>query len=138
MRRLVTILLLALAVCVQSNFARAGVPSPQNSTFPSCLALCPFGDIPFSFVIRDLANNPLNGASVVLDFSPCPEAHICATQPPDHLLNLLGRTIRIFTDANGQGKFQAHVGGNCSASTVNVLANGPLMGTLGLACPGTV
>jgi len=135
MTRLATILLLALAVCAQSNFARAAVPSPQNSSFPSCLVLCPFGDIQFSCVIRDLASNPVAAASVVLDFSPCPGAHICTTQPPDHLLNLPARTIRIFTDANGQGTFQAHVGGTCFTSTVNVIANGVLMRQFALASP---
>jgi len=51
----------------------------------------------FTVVVRDLANNPVPGASVVVDFSGCPDVTICPDQldpDPGELVNLTAKTLR--------------------------------------------
>lgn len=61
-----------------------GVPSPANSTVPSLIALVGHtGGVAsaygaFDVIVRDLANNPVAGASVVVDPGLCPDLHLCA------------------------------------------------------------
>ena len=113
-----------------------GVPSAANSTFPPCLVACPMGDIHVVVIVRDLANNPLNGASVVLEFSGCPAAHLCDPQPNDpYATDPVARRVRMFTDATGKADFPLRVGGLCGAGTVMLFANGVLMASYGLASP---
>ena len=139
--RLVARVLPALTVCLLSVFhgsAQGGVPSAANSTVTPCLVACPLGDITFSVVVRDIANNPLAGASVVLDFSSCPEAFICTTPgmtPDPYTVFPESRLIRMFTDALGSTNFPLRVGGLCALATVSVFANGTLLATRGLASP---
>src|SRR5262249_49453257 len=130
MNRIATSLLL-LALLVFATAAHAGVPSAANSTLPACMALCPLGDMPFSVTVRDLANNPLNGASVVIDFSGCPNgAFICPQRPSDpYDVNVGARTIRMFTDVTGLVTFPARVGGIGPADCAKVFANGVLLRT---------
>ena len=76
--------------------AAAGVPSAANSELPSCLVLCPFGDLPFSVVVRDLANNPIINGPVVLDFSACPGAYLCQSiGDPNVLVDLTARVLSL-------------------------------------------
>jgi|KBSSwiStaDraftv2_1062776.scaffolds.fasta_scaffold436449_2 hypothetical protein len=128
----------ALAATLPSP-AIAGVPSATNSTLPACMVLCPMGDMPFSVTVRDLANNPLNGASVVIsfDFGACENSvFICEQLPSDpYLVNAPALTIRMFTDANGNVTFPARVGGTAPAGCVGVFANGVLLRTYALASP---
>jgi len=120
--------LLAGGLLLMVGPARAGVPSPANSSVPACLAICPLGDLPFTVVVRDLANTPLSGASVVLDFSSCTGVFLCPQLPADpYLLNEPGRTARMFTDASGAVSFPLRAGGVCPGQQVNVFANGTLL-----------
>ena len=127
-----------LTLVIASSAARAGVPSAANSTVPTCLVACPLGDDTIRVVVRDIANNVLPGASVVLDFANCPDAFICTTPgmfPDPYTVNLPARTIRMFTDALGVAAFPLRVGGLCDPATVLVLANGTLLAERGLASP---
>lgn len=138
MNRIATLLLVAgalLAALVPTSLA--AVPSAANSTVPACVVLCPMGDIPFTVIVRDLANNPISGASVVLDFSRCPDSvFICPQKPSDpYLVNAGARTIRMFTDALGSVTFPARVGGVGPASCAAVFANGTLLGFRSFASP---
>jgi hypothetical protein len=121
------------------SYSIAGVPSPTNSTLPACMVLCPMGDIGFTVTIRDLANNPVAGASVVIsfDFGACENnVFICEQLPSDpYLVNAPALTIRMFTDANGNVTFPARVGGTAPEGCVGVFANGVLMRTYALASP---
>ena len=62
MNRIATPSLLAFALlAATASLATAAVPSPANSTTPPCLAPCPMGDVAFTVVVRDVANNPDRG-----------------------------------------------------------------------------
>jgi len=98
--------LLTVAGLLAASAAMAGVPSAANSTVPACISLVgssagvpdAFGS--FSVTVRDLANNPLNGASVVVDLSGCTDIAICDDQlDVDALVNCAAKTTRKFTDA---------------------------------------
>lgn len=126
-----------VCACVAAP-ARAAVPSAANSTVPTCLVACPLGDIPFTVVVRDLANNPVVNSVVVLDFSTCAAAYLCTvpgTQPDPYTVNLGARTITMVSDATGTANFPLRVGGVCAAGTVRVFADGVLLGTRALASP---
>ena len=131
-------LILASLVIVGAGPAAAAVPSPVNSTVPSCLTACPLGDISFDVIVRDLANNPVAGSVVVLDFSSCPGAFICTVpgSPPDpYTVNLAARTLTLATDAAGLAHFPLRMGGGCAANTVRVFADGVQLGVRALASP---
>src|SRR5262249_30833578 len=53
-----------------------------------------------------LANNPLNGASIVVDFSQCADVAICQDQlDPNVLVNCAALTVRGFSDLTGTARF---------------------------------
>lgn len=137
MRRplLTRLVLLSMALAIPGA-ARAGVPSPFNSTLPACMALCPLGDLPFTVVVRDIANGPVAGSVVVLDFSQCPGAHICEPWGYDpYTVNVAARTILATTDAAGAIVFPARVGGTGAAGSVRVYADGVFLKAYALASP---
>ena len=131
--------LIATSLCALGAApALAAVPSAANSTVPACVAACPFGDIAFDVVVRDLANNPVTNSTVVIDFSECPDAFICTLPgfyPDPYTVNLANRTITLLSDAAGLALFPLRVGGGCSASTVRVFADGVLLAQRALASP---
>lgn len=135
--RLVAALVLALLLAfVCALPASAGVPSAPNSTMPAALAPCPYGDVVLHFVIRDLANNPLNGAFVTLDFSNCPGAFVCPITPLDpYTLDPVGRRINQVTDTQGVADIPLRVGGTGASGTVVAYANGVLLRSYALASP---
>ena len=131
---LLSISLLALAV----SLAAGGVPSAANCTLPACMALCPLGDMPFDVTIRDVANNPIAGAVVTLDFSGCPNgAFICSPGLPTdpYTIDLVGRKLTMSTDAAGNASFHARVGGTGPAGCAAVFASGVLLRNYALASP---
>ncbi len=128
----------ALGLALVQAPAQAGVPSATNSTVDLCLFACPLGDMGFAVAVRDLANIPVDNASVIVDFSSCAEAFICTTPgitPDPYLLNEGARTMRMFTNAAGQTTFPLRVGGLCAPGTVKVFANGVLIAQRGLTSP---
>ena len=137
MNRFVTLFATAAFAAVGSTQAAAAVPSPVNSSVPACMALCPLGDMPFTVTVRDFANNPIAGSSVVIDFSGCPNgAYICPTRPGDpYSVNLVARTLSMVTPANGTVTFPARVGGVGPAGCAKVFASGVLLGSFALASP---
>ena len=109
-----------------AGVAGAGVPSPANSTAPgainvvgSTLGLADSVAGKFSVIVRDLANNPLNGSSVVIDFSTNADVKVCNPQLyPNYTLNCAARTVRKFTDASGTASFTIVGGGTGTASVL--------------------
>ena len=129
----------ALALLLVAGFAcpaTAAVPSAANSSFPSCLATCPFGDIHFVVVVRDLANNPVAGALVDLEFADCPGAYLCPQRPDyGYTVNPVTRSVRMIADASGSADFPLHVGGVCAAGGVRLFADGVFFASYALASP---
>jgi len=124
--------LLTVAGLVAASASFAGVPSPANSTVPACVPLVgsSLGVVDaagaISITVRDLANNPLNGASVVIDLSGCTDLAICdqAGQfDPAALVNCAAKTSRKFTDALGAVTFTV-LGGSNGASNATTLLGG--------------
>jgi hypothetical protein len=116
--------------------ASAAVPSPANSALPTCFAACPMGDLHIVVTIRDFANNPIAGSSVVLDLSLCPEAYVCTSPPADpYIYDAPSRTIRMFTGVGGVVDFPLRVGGVCGAGSVRMYADGVFMASYALASP---
>lgn len=134
--------LLAAAGLLAASAAMAGVPSAANSSTPGCIALVgSTTSIPdvvgaFTVIVRDLSNNPINGASVVVDLSGCLDLHICSDQlDANALVNCAAKTTRKFTDGTGTVGFTVLGGSNGSgnASTLlnggKIYANGTLIGS---------
>lgn len=125
-----------IALLALATPAHGALPAAGSSTLPACMALCPFGDLPFAVTVRDLAANPVAGSTVVLDFSTCPLANLCVSvQPPGLIVDPVGRTMRALTDASGNVTFAAHVGGTGPAGSVRVFADGVLLRSYALATP---
>lgn len=135
--------LLAAAGVFITSAAFAGVPSPGNSTVPACFTLV--GNTAgtpdaaagaFSITVRDLANNPLNGASVVIDLSGATDLSICDDQlDAGALVNCAAKTSRKFTDALGAVSFTVLGGSNGAGNAATLIgggkiyANGVLIGS---------
>ncbi len=125
-----------LALAAAATTAGAGVPSAANSTLPACLALCPMGDLPVTFIVRDLANVPMGGSVVVLDFALAPGAWLCPASPDaGYTLDPAARTLRQFTGPDGSVTFRARVGGIGPAGSVRVFGDGVFLGQYALASP---
>ncbi len=124
---------LLTAFALSAAPAGASVPSASASYVDPCMVLCPNGDLPFTVIVRDLAFNPVSGASVVLDFSNCPGVFLCPAVPGDPYTLTAGSTLRMFTGPDGRVTIPARVGGTCS--DVRVFANGVLIATRTLASP---
>jgi hypothetical protein len=123
--------------------ARADVPSAANSTAPSVIRLVgslsgmpdkQFGE--FLVVVRGLTNDVKNGATVVVDFSQCPDVVICADQMnPIATVNCGAKTTRVFTNSLGEARFTilgASTGASNAASVdscVKIFGNGTLLRT---------
>ena len=122
--------LLVLAVAVLSTSSRAE-PSPINGTFPACVRLVgsnggqasqQFGE--FEVVWLDLANNPVPGALLRVDFSAIPELVIAADQfDPDAIVDCAGKSVTKIADANGRAVF-CIVGASTGAGSGVTLLNG--------------
>jgi hypothetical protein len=134
-------ILAALALAGSNGVSHAMVPSASNSTTPAIVRLvgssanapdAPAGS--FLVVVRDLANNPRAGATVVLDLSQCPDAVICADQEDAAAsVNCAAKTVTKVADGNGQVSFTL-VGGSTgaghastTAAAARIIANGVLI-----------
>ena len=142
-RLLLTLVLAFAAMLVAASASASRIPSAANSTIPSAIRLVGAQGAAadaaagqFTIVLRGLANNPLNDAVVVLDFSGCPDIELCTDQlDPDATVLCAARAVRKFTDALGTVQFTilGHSHGpadaNMALERVNVFGNGALVGT---------
>ncbi|MBI5168337.1 MAG: hypothetical protein HZA61_02495 [Candidatus Eisenbacteria bacterium] len=115
---------------------------PANSTIPSRITIVGWsGARPdaavgqFEVVVRDLANNPVPGSVVVIDFSSLPEVHLASDQMDAAVLtNCAQHSVRRFTDAAGRAVFtvMGH-GGNATLAPgplrAHIYADGVLLGS---------
>lgn len=137
---------IALALVLGVSMPSAGGPPPLNtSTIPSMIALVgtdalgapdPAGNC--QVVVRDLANNPVAGVSVVVDFSGTNDFGLCPSQPAGETLDAAGRTVTAVTDAHGVAPFV--ILGSASPGPpdparerVSIFADGVLVGTVPVA-----
>jgi len=136
-----------LSVCglLVAGAAIASVPSPNNSTITNIVRLVganaagtivdPVGT--YTVVIRDLANNPVQNSSVVIDFSLCGtfDTNMGTIQNhPGVTLDCPTKTVRGLTDATGTFSFRirggAHNTGNLAGNSTpcgRVFADGVIM-----------
>jgi hypothetical protein len=123
-------LLLGAAGMLIASAAWASVPCAGCSTVPPCFSLVgaaagvPDSHGTFSVVVRDLANNPLNGSSVVVDLSNSSELRICNDQlDAGALVNCAAKTTRKFTDITGTVTFTV-LGGSTGGGNAVTLQGG--------------
>lgn len=141
MRRQSIAMFLALLAVAPS--ALASPPSNANSSTPACITLVgAAGVVPatsfgtFEVINRDLANNPVVGAAIVIDLSQCPDLRLCADQlDPDAVVDCVNKSVTKRTDVNGTVHFTLLGGSNGSGNAVTLLgggkiyANGVLIGS---------
>ncbi len=106
----------ALAVLALLLFAAplgAGVPSPANSTIPKQIPVVGmFGGQPdtatgaVEVVVRDLANNPVAGALVTIDFGTVPDVRLAPDMlDPELTVQCASSTVTAYTNAAGRARF---------------------------------
>lgn len=128
--------------------AMAGVPSPGNSTAPGFITIVDNSlGVPdtitggFTVIVRDLANNPINGSSVVVDLSGCADLRLCSNQlNVNYTVNCATKTVRAFTNASGTVKFTVLGGSNNAAPSsgagcAKIFADGVLLKSPTVAAP---
>lgn len=129
-------ILLALVPFAASVHAE---PSPANDIAPSCISLVgAFGSTPapaggFVVICRDLANNPMAGATVVIDLSGCSDLFICADQmDPAATVECAHKTVSKLTAADGSVHFDILGGSTGGGTAVTLLGGGRIFknGTL--------
>jgi hypothetical protein len=125
-------LLAATLALISASSAQSAVPSPTNSSHDPCFVVCPLGDLTYHVTVRDLANNPIAGSSVVLDYSQCGFVH-CANPGPGIVANDAAKTMTSLSNAAGIASFPLKMGGCCPA--VKIFADGVLLATVSMASP---
>ncbi|MEO7868134.1 MAG: hypothetical protein ABIU54_10895 [Candidatus Eisenbacteria bacterium] len=130
--------------------AMAGVPSSGNSTVPGRINLSGILVTPgrpdtmssltkIQITVRDLANNPINGSSVAIDFDNCNKSKVCDTQTYQGMTTSAGPNVRAFTNAAGVATLVVTGGNTASTSATadpngcaRVYADGVLLGTINI------
>jgi len=142
--------LMAACGLLVSAAAMASVPSPCNSTIPCGISIVGntggAADVKgqFSVSIRDLANNPVANASVVVDFSACcNDIRLSTTQlAPGVTLDVPTKTVRAIADAGGIATFivmggASELGATPATGCAKIYADGVLI-TDGVCKPPSV
>jgi len=113
--------------------------SPSNDVAPSCISLvgsnglAPAASGQFTVICRDLANNPVPGAVVVIDLSTCPDLVLCADQmDAAATVDCVHKTVSTLTAADGSVHFTVLGGSNGAGNAVTLLNGGRIFknGTL--------
>ena len=119
-----------LLLGVAPTSARATLPSPSNSTAPACITLVGSDGAnasalgTFTVIHRDLANNPIAGAQIVVDLSSASDMRLCAQQvAPGITVDCPNGRASAITDANGVATFTL-LGGSVGGSGVSLLNGG--------------
>jgi hypothetical protein len=96
--------LFTVCALLAAGAAFASVPSPANSSCPTCFSLVgddglgtidPLGE--FCVEVRDLANQPINNSLVVVDFSACSNLVLCENNEAGFVVDCQTQTVRGFT-----------------------------------------
>ena len=132
--RLTSILLLSCVVLAVPTVASALPCNFCNSTTPLCISLVGSnGSAPaaatgqFSVILRDLANNPIPGATVVIDLSSALDLHFCADQmDADATVDCAHKTVAKVTAADGSVSFTLLGGSNGAGNASTLLQGGKI------------
>ncbi len=141
MRSIRISVVVGVLLVLSARLCDAHIPSAGNSTVPRHITLVgshsalPDTAGAFTIVVRDLANNPLRGLVVVVDFSGCTDLAICADQlDTAATVNCAAKTVRKTTDGTGTVTFTILGGSNGSGNAttllngVKIFGNGVLFG----------
>jgi hypothetical protein len=96
---------LALALAFAA-IAHADVPDVRNCIADSNLVASPDGGFAYTVYLRDNANAPVVGATVVLDFNTASGIFLCSVQDPEHDGRLIGTS-----NSSGAVTFYVKAGG---------------------------
>lgn len=109
--------------------AQATTPDPSHSTAPACITLVGTDGTnasalgTFTVIHRDLANNPIAGAQIVVDLSNAPDLRLCAQQvAPGITVDCPNGRASAITDGNGVATFTL-LGGSIGGTGIT-LQNG--------------
>jgi hypothetical protein len=128
-------LLIAAGFAVVTTVASAGVPDPRFSTIDAVVvgnvSGTPIGGAPagYDVTVRDVSNAPLAGVTVTLNFSTA-AMKVISTQNAGTTVNCAAKSISRVTNGAGQVNFGARVGKFNNANTVEVSANGVVLGNV--------
>src|SRR5256885_15592237 len=101
MRRLLALVVFGILVALISvRPSLSALPNPATSFVSPCFVSCPQGDIAFTVIVRDAANAPEPGASVILDFGACPGTKFSAAQEPGTTIDPSLRHVGRIADAS--------------------------------------
>ncbi len=137
-RILHSVLLLLAVAAIAPRPASADTPMPHTSTIDpvvvggsSSIPIAVGGDCAtrppgFHIIVRDLAQVPVEGASVTLDFSLTP-IRLYATQYDGTTVNCLQRTLTRISGAQGAVTFYPVFGGSDATNSVEVSADGVVL-----------
>jgi hypothetical protein len=128
-------LLIAAGFAVVASVASAGVPDPRFSTIDNVVvgnaSGTAMGGAPagFDVTVRDVSNAPLAGVTVSLAFSTA-GMKVFSTQNAGTTVNCPAKSISRVTNGAGQVNFAARVAKFNNANTVEVSANGVVLGNV--------
>ena len=125
-------LLASSLILVTASYSLGAVPSPATSTHDACFIVCPLSDLSYHVTVRDAANIPIPGSTVVLDYSQCGFVH-CQNPGLGVTANNALKTMTTTTNAAGVATFPLAMGGCCPA--VKIFADGVLLATVSMASP---
>lgn len=146
-------LLMACGVILGATSASAGVPSPANTwgvlsasqkriNLGPVLTAVTLADTfttktVLTFTVRDLANNPISGSSVFIDFNGCNGSRVCDSQIYQGMVTTPGPVVRGLSNALGvvslvvTGGYNGSVPAAADArNCASIYADGVLLGTL--------
>ena len=140
--RALLLAIVAGSALLLASAARADLPPSPNSTIPASIHLVgSTAGIPdttagrFTVMMRDLANNPIPGSFVVVDFSNCPDIRIASDQlNPNYTVSCANHTVGAYTNVEGKVVFTL-LGSGWDAGTysgygsVRIFADGVLLGS---------
>jgi hypothetical protein len=143
-----------LAVACSPGIASALVPDPLHCVVPAYLDLVgsnlgipdPQGQIVIT--VRDFVNNPIFGATVILDFTNCSDSKLSVSQQTGIGLDCANKTLATTTNSFGQAFFIPMGAANVSvpatppaispgagAGCARCYADGVLLGFITVATP---
>lgn len=121
----------------------AAIPSPANSTIPTHIHVVGrVGAQPdtaagrFVVVARDLANNPMVGSTIVVDFWANPDVKLSSDMlDPTLTVNCAQRTVRAYTNTRGEAFFTIVGTGTVtpqgsSVASTRIYQDGMLLGSV--------
>ena len=127
--------------------AAAKLASPPNCTLPRVLTFVgrdaagtadPLGE--FDVVVRDIANVPIWGATVTIDFSLCTDERICSDQSPGQLVDCSRHWVVDATQTDQNGAAHLRIVGSADPTAAatqgalgHVLADGVIFGWVRVA-----